>query len=424
MDSTHQYAYDIDGKWVKARETEYQEHKTFICACPDKHRMKLVKPSGNLGKRSFSDYFAHVQPTMQKKQKMKEEDPCYATGGGESLIHLSAKHRLREQVGSYCFATSHCTICHNEEIQYTEGCSVYIEIVSEDKRWRYDCLLKKGESNIAALEVVHKHLTGMEKISSVRKSGLEIAEFRAKDVLDMPVGCMTKLENIKMKFEKCQKCAKFLIYSELTSSEKGICVNFNQEIHEIQYQEYIIEQRYAEEFEWKKALEIKDVKEKSKMLLGLSLHRVSIFLPLFRDKTTFNCDSVEYTKNGLLVSGMDFDIPTPKMCIVLVNENEAENLHNIQWKYAGLENEYHIILHQSTILNTLSNGGEKKIVLKDCRWAMLKKIEEIHSFCANCGRKGHRSEVCYSKLCVRCGRKGHLKGVCFARKDVLNQPLD
>ena len=56
----HQYALDIRGEWVNAKVTKYRKHSVFFCDCPAKHKMKLVKPSGRLGKRLFCDYFAHV----------------------------------------------------------------------------------------------------------------------------------------------------------------------------------------------------------------------------------------------------------------------------------------------------------------------------------------------------------------------------
>ncbi len=64
----HQYAFDISGNWVNAQQTKFKQYQIFFCECPQKHKMKLVKPSGRCDKRPFCDYFAHVQP-RQKGRK-------------------------------------------------------------------------------------------------------------------------------------------------------------------------------------------------------------------------------------------------------------------------------------------------------------------------------------------------------------------
>jgi hypothetical protein len=224
----HQYAFDANGEWVNAFKTEFKEYQTFFCSCPQRHKMKLVKPSGTLGKRAFTDYFAHVVPpsSSNSSKRQKTTEPV-CSSGGESVIHMQAKHRLRERVGSYFFATFHCKECHIEVLHYTHDCSVSMEVVSDDKKWRYDCLLLSKEgSPLVAMEVVHKHATGEDKIQSVRESGLEIVEFRAKDVLEMPSPAteqgLIKLENIKLKYGKCPRCASFLTISELSQVEKAM----------------------------------------------------------------------------------------------------------------------------------------------------------------------------------------------------------
>ena len=97
----HQFAFNIRGEWVNAKQTTYTENQTFFCECPNKHKMKLVKPSGICGKRPFCDYFAHVQ-YISKKQKTDESKHC-CIPSSESLEHRTAKQRLREMVGSYFF---------------------------------------------------------------------------------------------------------------------------------------------------------------------------------------------------------------------------------------------------------------------------------------------------------------------------------
>lgn len=201
----HQYALDEDGEWVNAKQTKYSSVSSFYCECPQRHKMKLVKPSGLAGKRPFCDYFAHVQSGWHKKQKTDGTSISCAPGG-ESWQHRKAKHQLREMVGKYYFPTFRCQDCCYERIMDTIGCSVLMERCSEDRLWRYDCLLMKDSLPVVAMEVFYKHQTGAVKTHSVRASGLEIAEFRADDVLRMPKETRTKLENLKMQRGRCQDC--------------------------------------------------------------------------------------------------------------------------------------------------------------------------------------------------------------------------
>jgi hypothetical protein len=203
--ANHQYAIDVQGNWVNATQTAYKPYQVFWCECPERHKLKLVKPSGLSGKRSFCDYFAHVS---SPDKQLVTEPICRA--GGESLEHRMAKHKLREMAGSYFFATSHCQCCHSEVLVDSAGGSVKLEVVSADKLWRYDCLLKNKNMEVA-LEVVYKHLTGSVKVDSTRKSGMEIAEFRTCDVLEMHG--RTKLDNIKMRVEMCHNCSVLGVYT-------------------------------------------------------------------------------------------------------------------------------------------------------------------------------------------------------------------
>ena len=218
----HQYAFDSNGNWVNANKTEYKKHQVYFCECPERHSMKLVKPSGLPEKRPFCDYFAHVAPNFKRHKSMDETISAVKSSccsGGESFKHKNAKHILRELVGSYYFTTFRCQCCHAEEIMDSVGGSVSMEIVSVDKRWRYDCLLEKDGKAVVAMEVVHTHLTGSVKIDSVRASGLEIVEFRVDDVMEMSKnsldGGRTKLDNIKIKSGKCEPCLiKFRLKQE------------------------------------------------------------------------------------------------------------------------------------------------------------------------------------------------------------------
>ena len=197
-DDNMQYALDTNGSWANAKLTEYKKHSRFFCGCAERHSVKLVKPSGELGKRPFSDYFAHITRSEQDAADGRTVHSCGCT---ESPDHFNAKHKLREMVGRYAFTTFSCSYCGNTGIIDSAECEVVIEKTSKDRKWRYDCLLRSGGEDVAALEVLHSHKVTREKASSVRDAGLEIAEFRAEDILrllaDQSTGTV-HLENLLM----------------------------------------------------------------------------------------------------------------------------------------------------------------------------------------------------------------------------------
>lgn len=427
----HQYAFDANGKWVNAIKTDYNEHQSFSCSCPELHKMKLVKPSGALGKRSFTDYFAHITNKMQKTIEPPDMMIMSCRGGGESIIHSNAKHRLRECVGAYCFATSSCPGCNTKVLQYTHNCTVSMEVVSDDKRWRYDCLLQSKEEGraLVAMEVFHTHSSGPDKIQSVRESGLEIVEFRAKEVLyklkasTLPQGPLIQLENIKVNILQCQLCTSDLRLKQLKSDEKVMNMAIVDEIKEIIRLENYIDQGYIRQDILNQVLSISDNEhEKCKALISMSLDRLEIFVHHMNENIGFSKISRKIN-HGLIISDFDNDLPTKEICIFLLSDWDIENIHTLQWKQPNLDRSFHIFLHCSTVLKKLNCLEGSEITLKDCRWAILKRLEETHGICANCGKKGHTSDDCHSKFCFKCGRYGHLKGRCFARKDVLNQIL-
>ena len=240
----HQYAFDSNGNWVNAKKTEYRKYSEFYCECPDRHAMRLSKPSGIPGKRPFCDYFAHNAPNSKRNKSMGQADQAETSScrsGGESSKHYLAKHILRELVGSYYFTISRCQGCHAEEIMDSVGGLVYMESVSEDKRWRYDCLLKKNGKAVVAMEVVHSHISGSVKIDSVRASGLEIVEFRVDDVISMRdrTNGRTKLDVIKVRNAMCHNCSVMTSYkeeiSELFNLEKLIRNEYERQEEMKQY---------------------------------------------------------------------------------------------------------------------------------------------------------------------------------------------
>lgn len=133
------------------------------------------------------------------------------------------------------------------------GCLVYMESVSEDKRWRYDCLLEKNGKAVVAMEVVHSHISGSVKIDSVRASGLEIVEFRVDDVISMRDrnDGRTKLDVIKVRNVMCYNCSIMTSYreemSELFNLEKLIRNEYERQEEIKQYLKEEIRKRQRQE---------------------------------------------------------------------------------------------------------------------------------------------------------------------------------
>ena len=416
----HSYALDCRGLWVNAKLTSKRKHQEFFCDCPTKHKMKLVKPSGLTCRRAFEDYFAHIPTGHKKSKKDSVRNACYH--GGESLKHRMAKHKLRELVGNYRFPLFYCQDCRDETIMDTTGCSVDIEVVSADKKWRYDCLLKQESLPVAALEVVHTHLTGSVKAQSVRDSGLAIAEFCVEDVMAMSGETMTKLENLKMQMRRCESCLiKLSLFwisqcwsediSELLESQKA------------EYENYMLMDKARREREavliiWRNAARISNYLERCQEFIRLNIGKIQIKTPLLGSFTFSRSSACAY---GVMISGFSTHLPTNHVFIFLVND--ASQVNRTQWKNPLLEDSFHVFLHASTVLSYLGSPCEDLVTLNDCRWPILKSIERQDSICAACGKHGHDSATCFYKFCVKCGRKGHTRNACFARRDVLGHPL-
>jgi hypothetical protein len=117
-----------------------------------------------------------------------------------------AKHRLRELQGLFTFEVQRCPCC--KEVAIEENCSggtIQIEVRSVDGKWRYDCLLVRDDGSKLALEIVHMHYTTDAKVQATRLSGIEIAEFRASEVLDLSSDG-GRLNNLLVREIKCVEC--------------------------------------------------------------------------------------------------------------------------------------------------------------------------------------------------------------------------
>ena len=407
----HQYARDANGRWVNAKVTKYRKHSTYFCDCPSRHRMKLVKPSGTLGKRGFCDYFAHVVKRSKHSTAASRIPSC--AHGGESRLHRMAKQRLRESVGRYRLTAFHCTQCGKEEHVNTAGCNVDIEVRSSDGRWRYDCLLRRGTTPIAALEVVHTHRTSDQKAAAVRASGIEIFEFSADEVMEKLAGGakdVKELENLQMRIGKCQEC---LVQNALKWQRD--C--YVEELMELMRQEESIAFHYARMERLQRMLAVEPWLQKCKCLLLLGLkQRVMISIPRIGQVT---CSKAELWENGVIASGFNLTLPTRQICIVLI-QNDSDVYH-VNWKHPSVQRDFHVFIKCSTIHNKLSSLAVEQVCFNDCRWALLKNMERIRGICANCGKYRHTSEACQSKFCIRCGRTGHLKTKCFANTNAFGE---
>jgi hypothetical protein len=226
------YARDIRDEWACATETPYERGVHYYCDCPDKHRMKLVKASGNPDKRHFRDYFSH---NTSGHKRDADGNAITCKSGGESDEHKNAKHKLREMVGKFTYVTKQCKKCKAETIEDGHDASIILEMQSNDMLWRYDCMLVRDNKSIAALEIFHKHATTDDKISATRLDGIQIAEFRAEDVNDMQDGML--LRNLSPVIFTCHRCL-------LQASKTWILQCYNEERNELRYKETQIANEY------------------------------------------------------------------------------------------------------------------------------------------------------------------------------------
>ena len=234
------YALDTNGAWACATSTEYRRGVHYYCDCPDRHKMKLVKASGDPEKRPFRAFFAHI---ASGHKHSRDGDIITCRQGGESLEHRTAKHRLREMVGRFSYVSKQCRTCNNKVIEDGRGASIALEVRSSDKRWRYDCMLVRGGVKIAALEIYHTHSTSQAKIQATRKNGLRIAEFRAEDVNSMQSGA--RLENLCPSTYLCPRCL-------LEASKSWILKCYREEQSELQDWDTLMYHAYLRDFNERK----------------------------------------------------------------------------------------------------------------------------------------------------------------------------
>lgn len=227
--------------------------------------------------------------------------------------------------------------------------------------------------------------------------------------------------------KKRQKSASMMMRMSRERRDQQMHISIIDEIFEIRAQEITIDERYHKEHALHQALQISDLHEKCKALVSLSSHRLGIFMPQQNETVFFAQISPGKNHKSLLISDFSIRLPTREMCIFLVCDGNMEYVPSLEWKQRGVERDFHIFLHCSTILSKLGSldyaNDHTIIILNDCRWILLKQMEATHGICAKCGEK-HPHQQCYFQFCIRCGREGHSIAVCYACKDVLKRPLE
>ena len=206
-DDRHQYAMTEDGEWVHARDGI--KGVPYYCDCPDHHKLKFVPPSGNKNKRHFTSFFAHYGNAS-------------CLGGGESMKHRLAKHRIRELASKLSFAVEICPDCGDATYFRSDGHTVRLEVQSIDKSLRHDCVAYNAHGTaVYALEVRHTHASSQDKIDSTR-SNLGFAEFMVDDVLASTDG---RLHNIEPAVRlDCHNCREFTAYLKKRKLERAEAV--------------------------------------------------------------------------------------------------------------------------------------------------------------------------------------------------------
>jgi hypothetical protein len=202
-----EYAKDSQtGALRKASDASKQGK--YVCLCPDKHAVFLRKGLERAA------HFAHYSTDEGGR-----EVTC--RGGGESEEHIEAKHRLVEMQGQFKFALKKCIECGESLWEDCGGGGrLDIEVRSLDKRWRYDTLLSRLDGTQLALEVYHTHATGGVKIESSALIGVGVAEFHARDILDLVGGGVLHNLQCDDKWICGEKCVAVRMGREMARAKK------------------------------------------------------------------------------------------------------------------------------------------------------------------------------------------------------------
>jgi hypothetical protein len=451
----HQYALTMDGEWVNALTEVRAEGVSYQCDCPQKHRMKLVKPLGHTDKRSFKSYFAHVAVGWQG----------ICSGGGEGKEHKQAKHLLREWMrspeNSLVFKETVCPHCSESRVVGFNSCDyqIILEQRSSDKAWRYDCLLvtrgTRQPTPRYALEIVSTHWSSEGKLDRTRGAGVGIAEFLAEDVIRTTTTATAGagkrselvLHNKRPLHRKCAACKR-------KETEQGMLAALEKERAEwiaqalVQWQEYVRLDALREEearsraLRWRRMQEVAELdlmladgaltdRSKAMRLMRACCHLLSIESTRWRSVSLADIEASS-TQLGFRVEWRGGDGVRVVGFVLIVDDDWQRNggepiqqalrtvwrVHDVPREYTQAISADTVLRRAAVMLQAYASDPQPRLGFRDCLFAMLVQVENEHQICATCGLQGHRSFACRQRFCVRCGNRGHSFGECFARKSV------
>jgi hypothetical protein len=410
MSEEHQYALDVRNQWVDARNTPFVRHAKYFCDCPQRHRLKHVKP------KERTHYFAHIATGTKRKR-----DEVRCGPGGESMKHRLAKHKLRECVNSLAFAIEKCTCCSREVVVHFYNCTVQLEMQSANGRWRYDCMVYDSEGGkLCALEIAHTHFSKDSKIQDTLKAeGVMIAEFLAEDVLAWDT--TSQVHNQLTEYKTCLQCSWIISWQAELQTE----INLWNELENLGSQYWEMRSR-NDAFN----LVLNQCTSQIDKAISVIHHHIDL-IQMYLGRPQWGVVELEgliakQTPNGFLLCTRDTNVPAPYMFLLIIDREWELDGGPKLWTKLGHIWETHRVctdlvvgLRFDHVLNKLKDLQSGIYVeFKNCLFPILKNMERSHAICARCGKKGHTSETCFRKFCTRCGRGGHASTDCYARTDL------
>jgi hypothetical protein len=454
MSEEHQFALDIRNRWVDARNTPFVRHAKYFCDCPQRHRLKHVKP------KNRTHYFAHIATGTKRK---RDEVPCGS--GGESMKHRLAKHKLRQCVNSLAFAIEKCTCCSREVVMHFFKCTVQLEMRSANGRWRYDCMVYDSEGGkLCALEIAHTHFSNDTKIQDTLKTeGLMIAEFLAEDVLAWDT--TSPVHNQLTEYKSCLQCS----WRVSRKAELQTEINLWNELEGLRSQYWemrcrndalnLVLKRVSRQAELQTEIdlwnELEDLisqywemrcrNDAFNLILkqctspidkAISIiHHYIDLIQMHLGRPQWGVVEMEgliakQTPNGFLLCTKDTNVPAPYMFLLIIDgEWELDGGAKLWTKLCHIWETHRVCtdlvvgLRFDHVFNKLKDLQSGIFVeFKNCLFPILKNMERSHGVCARCGKKGHTSETCFRKFCTKCGRGGHARIDCYARTDLNGWP--
>jgi len=424
------YALNELGEWVCAATETKKKGAKFYCECPDKHRVKLRKPSGVLGKRPFEDHFAHLPDVNNFIPTCR--------GGGESDEHKLAKHLLRIHHGSYSFDMFRCKTCRYVEQWVGDTGHVELELRSSDGRWRYDCVVM-DEVPVMALEVYHTHKTSDDK---VRGTKMPVAEFVAHEVIDC--GAKGQLRNLMVVMGTCERCLK-------TQTQRGQWEAWNSERNQVISSHMQVEQEWfaiARREEDARRQEIRERMEFYKRMALLPGQYKTAYKAQWKEEINqwkqwdsiisegwrswvdftqlidglksktrleyaleilmkYGCNIEIYRKCGITrkigedVRKLRFGILSKKdgynIYIGIVTDNTFEYVKALIFEanFNNVSGTSIWFINVNYLLNQSNQLWKGEVKICDCKWPILKQFEAQKNICASCFKFGHHSENCH-----------------------------